>query len=453
MAKKKKNLKKIDSDGDGLSDWEEIHVFGTDPFDEDTDGDGMNDGEEVFLGRNPNGTGYLKDLFIPHKGNGYQPKSLHPKRIFFHVASVLAMKIVVVVFVLIYPLTAWLTPDLAVAQSKEIITSTNELRAGLSLPELKENSRLDQAAFAKVKDMFLGQYFAHVSPEGKSVGDFLKQANYDYSVAGENLAMGFNTPEDVVNAWIDSPTHYANLVDKDFKEIGVAMADDIFKDQYTVFVAQYFGRPSQEIQVPIVKLSITKTEVVNKSSNKAVLGLTVPANARIQAKATIDKPIGKKETVVKVEAILPSDIKVAIASVMDNKISLNKTETGEWEGKEIIQDQTAVAKAMAGKSAPVVPSSITMTDEAGNQSVSDLSAPDIKPQKTSLKDQYFLLSQNPNRAMEKVLNISSIYFKIILILAIISFLLNIFIQIKRQHPKLIFNGLGLIALLIVLIIV
>jgi len=53
MAKKKKNLKKIDSDGDGLSDWEEIHVFGTDPFDEDTDGDGMNDGEEVFLGRNP----------------------------------------------------------------------------------------------------------------------------------------------------------------------------------------------------------------------------------------------------------------------------------------------------------------------------------------------------------------------------------------------------------------
>jgi hypothetical protein len=438
--KKLRKHSRKDSDHDGLSDWEEINVYGTDPFDPDTDGDGMDDGEEVFLGRNPNGKGYLKDLFIPHKGNGYQPKSLHPRRIIFHAASVLVMKMVVVVFVLIYPLTAWLTPDLAVAQSKEIITLTNNLRATKSLPALKENSRLDQAAFAKIKDMFLGQYFAHVSPEGRGLSDFLKQAGYDYSVAGENLAMGFNTPKDVVSAWTNSPTHYANLIDQDFKEIGVALADDIFKDADTVLVAQYFGSSAQEIQIPAVEPA--NKSVVNKLSSKAVLGATIPA--KVQAKATVDKPVGKKETIVKVEATLPPDIKTATANISNSEIALAQTATGQWEGGQIIPEQ---------KSAPTVPASIVMTDEAGNQSISDLSAPDIKPQKTSLKDQYFLLSQNPNRAIEKVLDLSSIYFKIILLLAVISLLLNIFIQIKKQHPKLIANGLGLIALLVVLIII
>ncbi|MFA5248384.1 MAG: hypothetical protein WC415_04015, partial [Patescibacteria group bacterium] len=88
----KKSAKKYikhtsDRDHDGLSDWEEINIYGTDPDDADTDDDGMDDGEEVFLGRNPNGPGSLKDFFIPHKGNNYHPHSLHPNRIIFHLAG------------------------------------------------------------------------------------------------------------------------------------------------------------------------------------------------------------------------------------------------------------------------------------------------------------------------------------------------------------------------------
>jgi uncharacterized protein YkwD len=441
MAKRDDKFK--DSDGDGLSDWEEKYVYGTDPHDEDTDGDGMDDGEEVFLGRNPNGTGYLKDLFIPNKANKYQPRSLHPKRILFHAASAVAVKLVVVVFVLVYPLTAWLTPDLAVEQSKKIISLTNDLRVEKSLPTLKENSQLNQAAFAKVKDMFIVQYFAHVSPAGRGLGDFLDQVKYNYSVAGENLAMGFSTPQEAMSAWQDSPTHYANLIDKDYEEIGVAAADDIFKDQYTVLIAQYFGRPVREIAIPSL-IPVAKQAVANKSYAKAVLGVIIPTSVQVQAKATVDNPVGKKETIIKVEATLPPDIKAAIANVDNNQIPLTKTETGQWEGKDVIYDK---------KSEPVVPASIVTVDNAGNQAISDLPTPNIKPQKTSLKNQYVLLRQNPNQAIEKVLNISSIYFKIILLLAILSLLLNIFIQIRRQHPKLIANGLGLIVLLVILIVI
>jgi len=53
------NIRLVDSDSDGLSDWEEVSVFGTDPLSQDTDGDGYSDGEEVQNGYNPNGDGKL----------------------------------------------------------------------------------------------------------------------------------------------------------------------------------------------------------------------------------------------------------------------------------------------------------------------------------------------------------------------------------------------------------
>ena len=164
----------VDSDHDGLSDWEESHIYGTDPHDEDTDDDGMEDGEEVMLGRNPNGLGYLRDLFIPHAGNGYRPESLRPGRVLFHAAAALAVKSVMVVFVMSYPLTAWLTPDVAAEQGRKIILLTNDLRRSESLPALSVNSKLDQAAFAKVQDMFLKQYFAHTGVDGRGLEYFLR---------------------------------------------------------------------------------------------------------------------------------------------------------------------------------------------------------------------------------------------------------------------------------------
>ena len=88
---KNKNNKIHDSDADGLSDQEEINVYGTDPLDPDTDKDGVSDGDEVKMGRNPKGPGMLKDLFIPNECNDYIPKALHPKRLAFHAVGAIVI--------------------------------------------------------------------------------------------------------------------------------------------------------------------------------------------------------------------------------------------------------------------------------------------------------------------------------------------------------------------------
>ena len=486
MAKIPKKPKKfIDSDQDGLSDWEEKYVYGSDPYDEDTDGDGIDDGEAVLQGRNPATGNKFKDFFIPHKGNNHHPHSLHPKRVLFHIGTAALIKLVVVLFVVSYPLTAWMTPDLIAEQGRKIIALTNELRENLSLPVLKENAKLDQAAYAKVQDMFLGQYFAHTSPDNKNLGTFLKQVGYNFSTAGENLAMGFDNPEDVVEAWKKSPTHYANLSDEDFQEIGVGLAENIFKDENTVFTAQYFGR-SQNIAVniapkveiaevikPSVKVNstsnivlsvhedsdlATSTEVVkiatsslatssvdtNPKPTSAVATNTLVVVATTSASVIIDQPVGKPESLVKIKAILPLNIKKAIAMVLNSNISLAQTDDGDWQGQQIVYDKNV---------GPVVPASITTIDDSGNKNVSDLATENIKPKETSLAKQYALLRSNPNNAMQKIFDVSSIYFKIILFLAIISLLLSVFVKIEKQHPKLIVSGLGLIVFLVILIVI
>jgi hypothetical protein len=487
MAKTAKKLPKkpkkfIDSDKDGLSDWEEVNIYGSDPFDDDTDGDGVEDGEQVLQGRHPVTGEKFKDFFIPHKGNNYQPKSLHPKRVAFHIASALLVKMVIVFFVILYPISAWMSPDLIAEQSRKIIALTNQLRKSLDLKDLKENSRLNQAAYNKVQDMFINQYFAHTSPDKKNLEAFLKQAGYNFSISGENLAVGFSDAIEVVEAWKNSPTHYSNLVDTDFSEIGVSMAEGLFRSTDNVLTAQYFALPNVDATPTkaVVKTNApVKTPAKIESGTKAVLSVkedvkdsvldsasstdtvssssaTVASssepvteiievatntNSVITASIIIDQPEKQTESLVKVMANLAPETMTASAQVMDTNIELMPTVDNSWEGQQIIHEK-----------AVMVPPTITTVDNTGASQVTELDSSDIQPKKTSLSEKYLLLRNNPNNSIEKVLDISSIYFKVILILAIISLLLNIFIQIKKQHPKLILSGLAIIILLIMLLI-
>jgi hypothetical protein len=93
------------------------------------------------------------------------------------------------------------------------------------------------------------------------------------------------------------------------------------------------------------------------------------------------------------------------------------------------------------------------TNTSGNTTVSDISEKNIQPKQVSPLEQYFFYKNNPNKALQTIFDISSIYFKIILLLAIISLLLNVFIEIKKQRPHLIVSGAGLVCLLVLLIVV
>jgi len=460
MVKLLTKAKKIkDSDGDGLSDFDEINIFGSDPFNADSDGDGLEDGEAVLNGKDPVGGGSLKDFFIPHAGNNYKPKSLHPKRLLFHAASVLVVKLMLFLLIFFYPITAWMTPDVSAEEGHKIIALTNTLRKSLALNPLTENQKLNQAAAQKVEDMFINQYFAHLSPQNHDLEYFLKLASYkNYVTVGENLAMGYDTASEAMDAWKNSPTHYSNLVDPNFNEIGVALAGGSYLEKDTIFGAQYFGLAQTETTPVIPKTVITKAvDPTFKAGEKAVLAektdnkVIIPILAAKEAKITIDKPAGAKaDKIIKVEATLPAKTATANLEILNNNIVMapvvtatsTDNEAGKWVGQAVIQDN----------SKSVTPPIITLSTNNGEIQKVEVSNNNITPQATSLVNQYWLFKTHPDNNLEKIFDISSIYFKIILGLVILAMILNIFIQIKKQHPKVIFSGLGLVVFLLIMII-
>ncbi|MDR3502479.1 MAG: CAP domain-containing protein [Legionella sp.] len=126
-----------------------------------------------------------------------------------------------------------------------VILETNQNRAeNGNLPALTENFTLDGEAEAKLKDMFKNQYFEHVSPSGRGPADLAKAAGYGYISIGENLAMGnFKDDKELVTAWMNSPGHRANILDKNFTEIGVAVGQGRFQGKQVWLAVQEFGRP------------------------------------------------------------------------------------------------------------------------------------------------------------------------------------------------------------------
>lgn len=79
----KKPKQFVDSDGDGLSDWEEKYIWGSDPHDADSDDDGIDDGEAVLNGRHPVTSQSLKDFFIPNQANNFNLSHLVLKDYYF----------------------------------------------------------------------------------------------------------------------------------------------------------------------------------------------------------------------------------------------------------------------------------------------------------------------------------------------------------------------------------
>lgn len=126
-----------------------------------------------------------------------------------------------------------------------IITITNKYRkenGGLSL--LAENSKLNLSAEKKLQDMFDNQYFEHLSPSDIGVADLGEQVGYEYIFIGENLAMGnFKNDQALVDAWMASPGHKENILNKNYIEIGVAVEKSKFEGSDVWIAVQHFGTP------------------------------------------------------------------------------------------------------------------------------------------------------------------------------------------------------------------
>lgn len=126
-----------------------------------------------------------------------------------------------------------------------LLEVSNQERSKSDAKPLTTNSHLNAAAQTKADDMVKRNYWSHQTPEGNDPWVFITNQNYAYQKAGENLAYGFDNATQVVDGWMNSATHRANLLDKDFLEVGFGIANSSNYNQTgpeTVVVAMY-ARP------------------------------------------------------------------------------------------------------------------------------------------------------------------------------------------------------------------
>ncbi|UOQ49288.1 CAP domain-containing protein [Gracilibacillus caseinilyticus] len=109
---------------------------------------------------------------------------------------------------------------------QEVIDLTNVEREKQGLSPLTLDTELSKVAKAKSQDMASKGYFSHNSPTYGSPFDMMEQFGISYQTAGENIAKGQTTPEEVVKAWMNSEGHRANILNEDFTHIGVGYVED-----------------------------------------------------------------------------------------------------------------------------------------------------------------------------------------------------------------------------------
>lgn len=106
-------------------------------------------------------------------------------------------------------------------QAEAILQLVNKERQKAGVPDLTLSDKLTQIAYTKAKDMADKNYFSHESPTYGSPFDMLKQFGVSYSYAGENIAAGQKSAEEVMNSWMNSSGHKANILNKNYTQLGV----------------------------------------------------------------------------------------------------------------------------------------------------------------------------------------------------------------------------------------
>lgn len=212
-----------------------------------------------------------------------------------------------------------LNPSAKNSLTKEgVIADTNENRKeNGNLPALIENSKLDISAQDKLQDMFTNQYFEHTSPSGKSISDLGGQVGYEYILIGENLAMGnFKNDSALLDAWMASPGHRANILNTHYTEIGVAVGKGKFEGKDTWMAVQHFGAPKSICpsvdQVLYGVININQTDLDKMGSDLMSRLNTINKNV-VSEGSTLHEQIDKYNSLINIYNNLVKNTKGKIA--------------------------------------------------------------------------------------------------------------------------------------------
>jgi len=189
-------------------------------------------------------------VFFPSQHNNYQPYILRPRNLFVLAIILLVIKFLLFSWFFYYPKTN----QFAVVTSSELIELANKERIAKGLQPLELNDKLVQAALQKAQDMLAKEYFAHTSPSGITPWYWFDRVGYDYIAAGENLARGFTESIYLHQAWMNSPSHRDNILNKNYQEIGIAVIEGEINGKNTILAVQLFGKLAiKKIEKPEIK--------------------------------------------------------------------------------------------------------------------------------------------------------------------------------------------------------
>ena len=192
-----------------------------------------------------------------------------------------------------------------------LLSGTNNARATNGLAPLTLDGSLNSSAQAKAQHMMDNDYWAHVAPDGTQPWYFFSAAGYNYQTAGENLAYGFGTSQGVIDGWMGSPGHRANILGA-YADVGFGIVNAPnyqSSGQQTIVVAHYGvrvgGTPSGTATPPPPAPAPT------------------PAPAAAPAPTATSAPVAEAEPTTQVEELVPADTKPSDSSSTDEP----KTET------------------------------------------------------------------------------------------------------------------------------
>lgn len=347
--------------------------------------------------------------FVPHIHNDFTPDLLQRTALLLMGSLAVLTFTMSNLYALLWQQSAWLTSAVLPAV---VVDKTNIERKSERLAPLVRNSVLDEAARLKAEDMAKNGYFAHYSPKGVSPWYWFDQAGYTYVHAGENLAVHFTDSKEVVEAWMNSPTHRANIVNQNYREIGVGTATGTYEGYDTIFVVQLFGTPGQVAQVDVSPAPI----VVTPAPLATIAETTSPETFALAARDT--------QTVAGIEATSPNS----------EAESLLAPRTPVVESKTPPAEPLSVA-ATTVEDHGVVVSSDTITTS------SDLIEVPIDAQLTTKNpvgvNEMSKLATSPSSMLQRV-------YWCIGLLAIVALVLSVLVEWRQQRPVQVFYGVALL---------
>jgi len=369
----------------------------------------------------------LKNYFIPHEGNDNKPHILRARTIAFVVMVALVAESGFV-FGIKYVVPRSKLFGIIVASA--LVDETNQNRVSNNLPDLEISPLLQAAAQEKANDMASKGYFAHTSPQGLTPWYWFQQVGYDFDYAGENLAVNFSDSQDVTTAWMNSPEHRANILSTDFTQVGIATAQGVYDGQPTTFVVEEFGAPAP------AAAPVAFVDTAAAASAPATATTSVPAKSPATKPAPKPKPAPVVKTPPAKKPTVPAPVAVVpvVVAIQDASSAAAQQMFIAVQGASV-QTVSAVTSSVAEPVALPQPSQASATAPAPSIGTTAVTSPAPAPESNVIQQ----VASNPKA-------LANDFYLFLMALFLLALVLNIFINIRVQYPRLIAGGILVIVI-------